>query len=86
MGPDLAGARKPEARHLLVTLERSTACSRREALFVGDMPIDVRAARNSGIDVAVVATGSSTREQLVASEPDHFLERFSDLMKIVQRG
>ncbi|HEU4888756.1 MAG TPA: HAD hydrolase-like protein, partial [Thermoanaerobaculia bacterium] len=84
VGPDIAGARKPEARHLAVTLE-SVACSREEALFVGDMPIDVRAARNSGIDVAVVATGSSTREQLTASGPDHFLERFSDLIKIVRR-
>ena len=82
VGPDLAGARKPEARHLLVTLE-STRCAPDETLFVGDMPIDVRAARNSGVDVAVVATGSSTREQLVAAEPDHFLERFSDLVKLV---
>jgi phosphoglycolate phosphatase-like HAD superfamily hydrolase len=33
----------------------------------------------------VVATGSSTREQLTAADPDHFLERFSDLLKIVRR-
>ena len=83
VGPDVAGARKPDAKHLAVTLE-SVQARAAEALFVGDMPIDVRAARNSGIDVAVVATGSSTREQLVASAPDHFLERFSDLMKIVR--
>lgn len=84
VGPDLAGARKPDARHLAVTLA-SCDCTPEQALFVGDMPLDVHAARNSGIDVAVVATGSSTREQLVASDPDHFLERFSDLMKIVRR-
>lgn len=84
VGPDLAGARKPEARHLLFTLE-SVACDPCDTLFVGDMPIDVRAARNSGLDVAVVATGSSTREQLAAAEPDHFLERFADLVKIVRR-
>lgn len=85
VGPDAAGARKPEARHLLVTLQ-SVRCAPEETLFVGDMPIDVRAARNSGIDVAVVATGASTREQLTAAEPDHFLERFSDLIKIVDRA
>jgi phosphoglycolate phosphatase len=84
VGPDLAGARKPEAKHLLYTLD-SVACDPAEALFVGDMPIDVRAARNSGLDVAVVASGSSTREQLAAAEPDHFLERFADLVKIVRR-
>ena len=84
VGPDLAGARKPDARHLLVTLE-SVACAPAEALFVGDMPIDVLAARNSGIDVAVVASGSSSHEQLTAAKPDHFLERFADLVKIVRR-
>lgn len=83
VGPDLAGARKPDAKHLAVTLE-SVQCGREHALFVGDMPIDVRAARNSGIDVAVVSTGSATREQLVASAPDHVLERFGDLIKIVR--
>lgn len=84
VGPDIAGARKPDPRHLLVTLD-SVACGSAEALFVGDMPIDVHAARNSRMDVAVVATGSSTREQLAATSPDHFLDSFSDLVKIVRR-
>ncbi|HEX8619989.1 MAG TPA: HAD-IA family hydrolase [Thermoanaerobaculia bacterium] len=83
VGPDLAGARKPDPKHLAFTLQ-SVRCEPAEALFVGDMPIDVRTARNLGIDVAVVATGSSTREQLTASGPDHFLERFSDLVKLVR--
>jgi phosphoglycolate phosphatase len=82
VGPDLAGARKPEARHVLHTLE-ATSCAPSDALFVGDMPIDVHAARNSGIDVAVVATGSSTAEALQAAKADHYLERFSDLLKVV---
>jgi phosphoglycolate phosphatase len=84
VGPDLAGARKPDPRHLAVTMQ-SVTCTPAEALFVGDMPIDVRAARNTGLQVAVVATGSSTRKELIAAEPDHFLERFSDLLKIVRR-
>src|ERR1043165_6213973 len=82
VGPGRAGARKPEARHVLHTLA-ATSCAPDEALFVGDMPIDVHAARNSGIDVAVVATGSSSSETLRAAAPDHYLERFSDLLKIV---
>lgn len=82
VGPDVAGSRKPEARHVLETL-RATNIPPGEALFVGDMPIDVHAARNSGIDVAVVATGSSTPEALHASRPDHYLERFSDLLRVV---
>src|SRR5205814_6793379 len=82
VGPDVAGARKPDARHVLHTLG-ATGCAAAEALFVGDMPIDVHAARNSGIDVAVVSTGSSTPEALRAAAPDHYLDRFSDLLAVV---
>ncbi len=82
VGPDLAGARKPDARHVLLALD-TVRCAPEDALFVGDMPVDVRAARNSGVDVAVLATGSSTPEELAAAEPDHFMERFSDILRIV---
>ena len=85
VGPDLAGARKPEAQHVLRTLEEA-GCSVEAALFVGDMPIDVEAARNSGIDVAVVSTGSSSHAQLVDSHPDHVLARFADLLDVVRNG
>jgi phosphoglycolate phosphatase len=85
VGPDLAGARKPDAQHVIRTLEEA-GCSAHESLFVGDMPIDVAAARNSGIDVAVVATGSSSYEQLLESRPDYLLKRFSDLVAIVSNG
>ncbi|MGN6187230.1 MAG: HAD family hydrolase [Thermoanaerobaculia bacterium] len=84
VGPDAAGARKPEAQHLHVTL-KSVEFGVEHSLFVGDMPVDVRAARNAGMDIAVVATGSSTREELEATQPDHFLARFSDLVKLVRR-
>jgi phosphoglycolate phosphatase len=82
VGPDLAGARKPAAQHVLRTLE-ATGCAPGQALLVGDMPIDVEAARNSGVDVAVVPTGSSTAEQLRAARPDHYLDRFADLLRIL---
>ena len=85
VGPDLAGARKPEARHVLRTLEEA-GCSIDATLFVGDMPVDVQAARNTGIAVAVVPTGSSTYDELLASKPDHILERFSDLLDVVRVG
>jgi phosphoglycolate phosphatase len=85
VGPDEAGARKPDRRHVLHTL-RSTGIAAGGALFVGDMPIDVQAARNSGLDVAVISTGSSSAEQLRAASPDHFLSRFSDLVALVRGG
>lgn len=83
VGPDVAGARKPDPRHVLRTLEE-TDCAIGDALFVGDMPVDIQAARNSGIDVAVLSTGSSTYEQLRDAHPDHMLGRFSDLLLVVR--
>lgn len=85
VGPDVAGARKPQAQHVLRTLE-ATKCAPEEALFVGDMPVDVEAAHNSGIAVAVVPTGSSTSSALKAAHPDHYLDRLADLVEIVRNG
>jgi phosphoglycolate phosphatase len=85
VGPDVAGARKPDGRHVAVAIER--AGGRREtALFVGDMTIDVAAARNAGIDVAVIPTGAVGVETLRKAGPDYVLERFSDLEQIVIGG
>jgi phosphoglycolate phosphatase len=85
VGPDTAGARKPDGRHVRAALA-STGSPAAEALFVGDMPVDIRAARNGGTDVAVVATGSSSAEELRAAGPDYFLERFSDVLALVRNG
>ena len=85
VGPDLAGARKPDARHVQHALS-TTGRTADEALFVGDMPIDVEAARNNGMDVAVVFTGSSTPDALRLSRADHYLQKFSDLLGIVGNG
>lgn len=84
VGPDLAGARKPDGRHVLETL-RMMDRKPGEALFVGDMPIDVAAARAAGVEVAVLPTGVSPREQLVDSRPDYLLDRFSDLLSLLAR-
>ncbi|MBW3670155.1 MAG: HAD-IA family hydrolase, partial [Acidobacteria bacterium] len=85
IGPDLAGARKPDARHVLHALA-PTGFAPADALFVGDMPIDVQAARAAGLHAAAIPTGSSDLEPLSASEPDYLMERFGDLLEIVGTG
>ena len=82
VGPDLAGTRKPDGRHVLATIERAGG-DPGSSLFVGDMPVDVEAARNAGIDVAVIATGSSSPELLREASPDYFLESFAEIIGIV---
>lgn len=82
VGPDLAGARKPDAAHVLYTLAEIGGDAER-AYFVGDMPIDVVAARAANIRVAAIATGSATAEELASAGPDILLPRFSDLVDVV---
>ncbi len=85
VGPDLAGVRKPDPAHVRFTMERIGG-SPEETLFVGDMPIDVTAARGAGLDVAVIATGPSMKDALRASEPEYFLDQFSQLVDVVMQG
>lgn len=84
VGPDRAGARKPDPAHLAVTIEMMAA-DPQTTLYVGDMPIDLATARALGIDCALVATGSAPEAELRALDPDYFLERFSQLQQIVRQ-
>ena len=85
VGPDTAGARKPAAQHVLRTLE-ATHCTPEQALFVGDMPLDVTAAHNSGLAAAAVPTGAASSDALKAAKPEHYLDRLADLVQIVRSG
>lgn len=83
VGPELAGSRKPDPGHVLFTLDLLGGTPR-ESWFIGDMPIDVLAARAAEIPVAAIATGSASREELLAARPDILLQRFSDLVSHLQ--
>jgi phosphoglycolate phosphatase len=50
-----------------------------EALYVGDMEIDIRTARAAGVTVWVVPTGSDTAETLRAAAPDRMLKGIGEL-------
>lgn len=82
IGPDLAGARKPDARHVAAAID-AIGATRDRALFVGDMLIDVDAARNAGIPCAAIATGTTDIEVLRRSTARHCLRRFADLVDVV---
>lgn len=81
-GPEADGVRKPDRRHVMKALDAVGGLPNL-CLFVGDMPIDVEAARNTGLDIAVIATGSSSADALREAQPDYFLTRFSELTSIV---
>ena len=68
---------KPDAEMLNQILARSSL-NPDEAVYVGDMTIDVKAGREAGIKTVAVVTGSSNREELASLKPfaiiDHVLE------------
>lgn len=54
-----------------------------EALYVGDMAIDVKAARFAGVKTIVVPTGSNTRQELHREKPYRIIKGIADLLKIL---
>jgi 2-phosphoglycolate phosphatase len=77
-GPDLAPA-KPDPEMVFRCL-RDLACDSREAVLVGDMLVDQETALNAGIPFFAVATGSESRETLLAAQPQRLLESFEELL------
>ena len=73
---DRAPRPKPYPDMLLAICKR-LKIKKSEALFVGDMTIDVEAGRRAGIRTVAVATGSSTRSQLKALKPHRIITRIS---------
>ncbi len=81
-GPDRVARPKPDPEMVFRLLEE-LGTSAEEALYVGDMPVDIDSARAAGVTVWVIASGSSTREELEAAAPDRILDRFSDLSRLL---
>jgi phosphoglycolate phosphatase len=84
-GPDVGFAAKPDPAMAFAALA-AMGSKAGETLFVGDMPIDVWTARASGMPVAVLPTGSSTREELVASTPDVILDNLRELLPLFREA
>ena len=81
-GPEGEILAKPHPSMLDSVMQKFQAAPA-ETLYVGDMSIDAETARNSGVRVALIATGGHALEELKKSSPDYLLNRFSDLIGIV---
>ena len=76
--------RKPDPDMLEVAMERLGA-DRSSTLYIGDGPVDVRAASNAGVALCLVGWGYR-REETEGAAADYRVERFAEVEEIVRRG
>jgi phosphoglycolate phosphatase-like HAD superfamily hydrolase len=81
LGPEEVARPKPAPDMLLAALER-LAVPAPEALYVGDMTVDVTTARAAGVAVWVVTTGSEGRPALTAAEPDRLYASLDEIADV----
>lgn len=79
LGPNDVERPKPDPEMLEIIMSR-LGLGAEEVVYVGDMLLDIEAARNAGVSVYAVPTGSATREMLLGGRPDRLLHKFSDLL------
>lgn len=75
---EMAADRNALARQTVERLQREHGIPPERCIIVGDTENDIACARAAGIRVAAVATGTRSREQLAAREPDLLLDDLSD--------
>jgi phosphoglycolate phosphatase len=85
LGPEDVPRPKPAPDMLRAALARLGVAAA-EALYVGDMVVDVRTARAAGVRVWVVPTGSDERAALVAAQPDRLLAGLAELPAALAGG
>jgi phosphoglycolate phosphatase len=78
LGPEDVARPKPAPDMLLAALPRLGVAAN-EALYVGDMTVDVETARAAGVRVWIVPTGSDTPEAVAHARPDRTLHDLSEL-------
>ncbi len=82
LGPEDVERPKPAPDMLLEGLARLQVTAD-EALYIGDMTVDIQTARTAGVRVWSVPTGSDDRETLLAAHPDRLLHDFRDVADVV---
>lgn len=83
VGCDTCDLHKPDPGPVLFALDK-LGYPPDEAVFVGDSIYDMQAGNAAGVMTIAALWGPFSREDLVATNPTHFLERISDLPRLLQ--
>ena len=78
LGPEDVARPKPAPDILWAALQRLDVAAA-EALYIGDMTVDVETARGAGVTVWVVATGSDQRDALERAKPDRLFSNMNEM-------
>jgi 2-phosphoglycolate phosphatase len=81
-GPDDGFPPKP-APHMVFMALATLSVPALEAVFVGDMPIDVATARAAQLSIIALPSGSATRIELEACSPDAIVENLEELLPLL---
>jgi 2-phosphoglycolate phosphatase len=82
LGPEDVQRPKPAPDMLLAALAR-LQIGADEALYIGDMTVDIQTARAAGVKVWSVPTGSDDRETLLEAHPDRLLRDLSEAAELL---
>jgi phosphoglycolate phosphatase len=80
-GPERCPRPKPAPDMLIGALDELRV-SPQDALYVGDMTIDIETGRAAGVEVWVIPSGTQSREVLAAASPARILSDFADLLSL----
>jgi pyrophosphatase PpaX len=75
---------KPDPEPVLMALER-LGCAPSDALFVGDSPYDMQAARAAGVNALGVAWGAFSEHTLLHAGAESILQRPVELLPYIKR-
>lgn len=70
---------------LIPRILRQLGIKKKEALYVGDMTVDVHAGRNAGVTVVAVLGGSSSHSELKEAEPCGIARKLSNLLHVARK-
>lgn len=82
LGPEDVPRPKPAPDMLRLALTRLHV-EAEQALYVGDMTVDIQTARSAGVSVWVVPTGSDEIETLRQARPDRLLHDLDELRRLL---
>ena len=77
-------SRAKPAPDIMEQILKKFSLSPENALYVGDMTIDVETGHAVGMKTIAVITGSSSREDIIALKPFKVVSRISEIIDIIE--